>query len=95
MLVSRVLNRKKHYFFSIESFNFVRFEMKLLSIIARIFICSPVLVEDITIEMLNKDLGGNKMVFSEQIARIEVGDTITSAPTSKGHNVEMFARQIS
>jgi pseudoazurin len=41
--------------------------------------------------MLNKDSDGNKMVFSEQVARINVGDTITWLPTSKGHNVEMIA----
>ena len=65
--------------------------MKFLSTILLVFICSPVLAEDITIEMLNKDSDGNKMVFSEEVARIEVGDTITWVPTSKGHNVEMRA----
>ena len=31
------------------------------------------------------------MVYSEDIARIEVGDTITWLPTSIGHNVEFIA----
>lgn len=44
-----------------------------------------------TIEMLNKDDAGNKMVYSEEIARVDVGETITWVPTSKGHNVEMIA----
>lgn len=44
-----------------------------------------------TIEMLNKDDAGNKMVYSEELARIEVGETITWVPTSKGHNVEWIA----
>ena len=44
-----------------------------------------------TIEMLNKDDQGNKMVYSEEVAKIEVGETITWVPTSKGHNVEMIA----
>ena len=44
-----------------------------------------------TIEMLNKDDQGNKMVYSEEVANIEVGETITWVPTSKGHNVEMIA----
>ena len=43
------------------------------------------------IKMLNKDSGGNKMVYSEEIARINAGDTITWVPTSKGHNVQMMA----
>jgi pseudoazurin len=31
------------------------------------------------------------MVYSEDISRIDVGDTITWLPTSKGHNVEFIA----
>lgn len=46
---------------------------------------------DSTIEMLNKRDDGAKMVFSEDIARIDVGDTITWIPTDKGHNVEFIA----
>jgi pseudoazurin len=47
--------------------------------------------EDMTVEMLNKRDDGAKMVYSEDIARIDVGDTITWVPTSKGHNVEFIA----
>jgi pseudoazurin len=47
--------------------------------------------EDITIEMLNKREDGAKMVYSQDIARIDVGDTITWVPTKKGHNVEFIA----
>jgi len=47
--------------------------------------------EDMTIEMLNKRDDGAKMVYSEDIARIDVGDTITWVPTQKGHNVEFIA----
>src|SRR5210317_1296270 len=47
--------------------------------------------EDITVEMLNKRDDGAKMVYSEDIARIDVGDTITWVPTAKGHNVEFIA----
>ena len=46
---------------------------------------------DITIEMLNKRSDGQIMVYSEDISRIDVGDTITWVPTSKGHNVEWIA----
>ena len=52
---------------------------------------TPALAEDMTIEMLNKRDDGAKMVYSEDIARIDVGDTITWLPTSKGHNVEFIA----
>ena len=44
--------------------------------------------EDMTIDMLNKRDDGAKMVYSVDIARIDVGDTITWLPTEKGHNVE-------
>ena len=46
---------------------------------------------DITIEMLNKRSDGQIMVYSEDISRIDVGDTITWIPTTKGHNVEFLA----
>ena len=52
---------------------------------------SPVFAEDTTVEMLNKRADGAKMVYSEDITRIDVGDTITWVPTSKGHNVEIVA----
>jgi len=48
----------------------------------------PVFAEDMTIEMLNKREDGAKMVYSVDVARVDVGDTITWLPTSKGHNVE-------
>lgn len=50
-----------------------------------------VLAADISIDMLNKRDDGAKMVYSEDIARIDVGDTITWLPTNKGHNVEFIA----
>ena len=43
---------------------------------------------DIKVEMLNKRADGQIMVYSEDIARVDVGDTITWVPTSKGHNVQ-------
>ena len=44
-----------------------------------------------TIEMLNKDDAGNKIIYGEELARVDVGETITWVPTSKGHNVEWIA----
>ena len=55
------------------------------------FISTPAFAADLTIEMLNKDAHGNKMVYSEEIASIEVGDTVTWVPTDRGHNVEMIS----
>ena len=52
---------------------------------------SVALAEDISIDMLNKRDDGAKMVYSEDIARIDVGDSITWLPKSKGHNVHFIA----
>ena len=65
--------------------------MKLFIVIATLFISTSASAADMTIEMLNKDADGNKMVFSEEIARVEIGDIITWIPTTKGHNVEMIS----
>ena len=44
----------------------------------------------LVIEMLNKR-DKEKMLYSENIARVEVGDTISWVPTSKGHNVQFVS----
>jgi pseudoazurin len=65
---------------------------KLLSAVAFIGLLSTsAFAADTTVEMLNKRDDGAKMVYSEDITRIEAGDTITWVPTSKGHNVEFIA----
>ena len=65
---------------------------KLLSTVAVLAaLTTPAFATDTTIEMLNKRDDGAKMVYSQDIARIDVGDTITWVPTSKGHNVEFIA----
>ena len=61
----------------------------VLSFFATIF-WSAAQAEDITIEMLNKR-DKEKMVYSEDVVRINVGDTITWVPSSKGHNVHFIA----
>ena len=65
---------------------------KLLTTVSLVLaMATPALAEDMTIDMLNKREDGAKMVYSEDIARIDAGDTITWLPTSKGHNVEFIA----
>jgi len=55
------------------------------------FITVPAFAADISIDMLNKRDDGAKMVYGQDIATVDVGDTITWLPTSKGHNVEFIA----
>jgi pseudoazurin len=65
---------------------------KLLSTVALMGLLSTsAFAADISVDMLNKRDDGAKMVYSEDISTIEVGDSITWLPTSKGHNVEFIA----
>ena len=62
----------------------------IITFFASLFL-QAVNAEDMTIDMLNKRDDVAKMVYSEDIAIIDVGDTITWVPTSKGHNVHFIA----
>ena len=63
----------------------------LIAILVAIFFTTSTFAGDIVIEMLNKRKADNaSMVYSEDISRINVGDTITWAPTTKGHNVHFL-----
>ena len=66
--------------------------MKYLISILLLCFTTNTLAADITVEMLNKRKSDNaSMVYSEDISRIDVGDTITWVPTTKGHNVHFLA----
>jgi plastocyanin len=65
---------------------------KLLSTVAvMVALSTPAFAADTTVEMLNKRDDGAKMVYSQDITRIDVNDTITWVATSNGHNVEFIA----
>ena len=64
--------------------------MKFYAMVLAALIPTASFADDTTIEMLNKDANGNKMVYSKEIAKIDVGDTVKWLPTSKGHNVEII-----
>ena len=55
------------------------------------FFASQAYAGDVTIEMLNKRDDGEKMVYSEDVSHIDIGDTIKWVPSSKGHNVHFIA----
>lgn len=63
----------------------------LTAVFGFVFLSNLAYADNITLEMLNKRDDGQKMVYSEDIARVNVGDTVTWVPTSKGHNVEIVA----
>ena len=63
----------------------------LLTVAVLATLSTTAFAADTTVEMLIKRDDGAKMVYSEDITRIDVGDTITWVPTAKGHNVEFIA----
>ena len=46
--------------------------------------------EPLVIEMLNKR-GKEKMLYGQDVVKVEVGQTITWTPDSKGHNVQFVS----
>ena len=52
---------------------------------------SPLIASEVTVEMLNKDANGNRMIYSQEILKIAAGSTVKWVPTDKGHNVEIVA----
>ena len=65
--------------------------MRFLIICLSMLISSPVIASDVTVEMLNKDANGNRMVYSQEVLEIAAGSTVKWVPTDKGHNVEIIA----
>ena len=63
----------------------------LLAVFGTVLFSSMAYAEDMSIDMLNKRADGEKMVYSVDVANINVGDTITWLPASKGHNVHFIA----
>ena len=69
----------------------MNFFKTLLTIASTGLFATSVYAADLSIDMLNKDADGNKMVYSKEVAQVAVGDTVTWLPASKGHNVEFIA----
>ena len=65
--------------------------MRFLIICLSLLMASPAIASDVTVEMLNKDADGNRMVYSQEIVEIATGSTVKWVPTDKGHNVEIIA----
>ena len=65
--------------------------MKFFLSLILILFTSNAYSADVSIEMLNKNKETKKrMVYSEELVKIKVGQTIDWLPTAKGHNVEML-----
>ena len=57
-----------------------------------LFIANVSFAEDTTVEMLNK-LDKRTMVFSQEIVRIDPGDTVFWKAANPGHNVEFISKK--
>ena len=64
---------------------------KYLIIILSSMLTFSLFAEDTFINMLNKRDDGQRMVYSEDLVKISVGNTITWIPKDPGHNVEFVA----
>ena len=62
-----------------------------LTLIMAVVVTPTLYAADMEVEMLNRRDDGTKMVYSEDIVKIDVGDTITWTPTTIGHNVHFIA----
>ena len=63
----------------------------LLMIFLSLIFAKGLLAEDTTVEMLNK-IEKRSMVFSQEIVRINSGDTVFWKSIDKGHNVEFISK---
>ena len=64
--------------------------MRTLLLSAALLVGSSVaaFAETIEIQMLNENETGEKMVFSQELIRAEVGDVIRFVPTDRSHNAQ-------
>ena len=58
--------------------------------IITIFFSTPVFASTFSIDMLNVRQDGQSMVYSQDVLKVEPGDTVTWKPKDKGHNVEFI-----
>ena len=64
---------------------------KIIMVLGFVLVTNFAYAKTVELEMLNKDTAGRKMVYSQELVHVDLGDTITWIPTSKGHNVEIIA----
>jgi len=62
-----------------------------LGILFFILFKTSIIAKEITVDMLNKREDGQRMVYSQDIVNIAIGDTVKWLPKDGGHNVEFVA----
>jgi pseudoazurin len=61
--------------------------MATAALLLTAMIC-PAFAKTIGVEMLNKNDAGDRMVFSQDLIRADVGDVIRFVPTDRAHNAQ-------
>ena len=62
----------------------------LFSLITLLFLQNESISATYDVDMLNKRDDGEKMVYSTDVLHVNLNDTVTWLPTTKGHNVEFI-----
>ena len=62
----------------------------LFTIITLLFLQNESISATYDVDMLNKRDDGEKMVYSTDVLHVNLNDTVTWLPTTKGHNVEFI-----
>ena len=62
----------------------------LFTLITLLFLQNESISATYDVDMLNKRDDGEKMVYSTDVLHVNLNDTVTWLPTTKGHNVEFI-----
>ena len=62
----------------------------LFTLITILFLQNESISATYDVDMLNKRDDGEKMVYSTDVLHVNLNDTVTWLPTTKGHNVEFI-----
>ena len=62
----------------------------LMSLMSFMFTFS-VFCKEYVVDMLNKRDDGQRMVYSQDVVSVALGDTVKWLPTEPGHNVELLS----
>ena len=62
----------------------------LFTLITLLFLQNESISATYEVDMLNKRDDGEKMVYSTDVLHVNLNDTVTWLPTTKGHNVEFI-----
>ena len=65
----------------------------LFTLITLLFLQNESISATYDVDMLNKRDDGEKMVYSTDVLHVNLNDTVTWLPTTKGHNVEFIEAQ--